>query len=56
MKVDESDFERGDNDATFRCRECGEIAALPGMIVEMNGEVVSVSGEQYDEERGIDEM
>src|SRR6056297_1320072 len=49
VKVDESNLERGDNEATFRCRECGEIAALPGMIVEMNGKIVRVSGAQYDE-------
>ena len=54
--IDPGDMERGDTSVAFRCRECGEIAAHPGMLIEMNGRVVGVSGEQYDEERGIDEM
>ena len=46
----------GTGGLTFRCRECGEIAARPGMHVKMNGKVLDVVGVDYDEERGIDEM
>ncbi len=56
LNVDPSDVNRGAGTAAFRCRECGEIAAQPGMIVKMAGEVVSVVGHEYREERGLDEM
>lgn len=55
-KVADSDIERGAQAVAFRCRQCRQIAALPGMIVMMNGEVVEILGAQYDEERDIDEM
>lgn len=40
--------------AIVRCRDCGEIAARPGMVVEMDGEAVDVSGEKYDADKGFE--
>lgn len=54
--IDLRDMKRGKTEFAYRCRECGEIAAFPGMVIEMNGEVVDISGAKYDEGKGIDEI
>jgi hypothetical protein len=53
--VSPSDMDRHGKTVYFRCRECGELAAEPGMTIVMDGEVVGVSGVQYDERMGLDE-
>ena len=54
--ISPSDMHREGAVVHFRCRECGELAAEPGMIIVMDGEVVGISGAEYDETRGLDEI
>jgi predicted Zn finger-like uncharacterized protein len=37
-----------------RCRECGKMTASPGMVTEMDGREVSVSGAPYNRNKKIE--